>query len=177
MKNRNISRVVMLAMMMLASMSAFAQYVVCTGDNVRLRMGPSTQYPMLVWTSNDKPVYINKGETLTYLGNDTPEFYNVEFDGKSVYISKKYAKLMKAEKKGEKKAVENKSKSVVVAGDNVRLRWEASLDGKIYSNSKGKAIYPPKGTKLTYLGEEGNFFKVKYKGNVLYISKDYTYLK
>ncbi len=177
MKNRNISRVVMLAMMMLASMSAFAQYVVCTGDNVRLRMGPSTQYPMLVWTSNDKPVYINKGETLTYLGNDTPEFYNVEFDGKSVYISKKYAKLMKAEKKAEKKAVDSKSKSVVVAGDNVRLRWEASLDGKIYSNSKGKAIYPPKGAKLTYLGEEGNFFKVKYKGNVLYISKDYTYLK
>lgn len=177
MKNRNISRVVMLAMMMLASMSAFAQYVVCTGDNVRLRTGPSTQYPMLVWTSNDKPVYIDKGETLTYLGNDTPEFYNVEFDGKSVYISKKYAKLVKAEKKAEKKAVENKSKSVVVAGDNVRLRWEASLDGKIYSNSKGKAIYPPKGAKLTYLGEEGNFFKVKYKGNVLYISKDYTYLK
>lgn len=177
MKKRNISRVVMLAMMMLASMSAFAQYVECTGDNVRLRMGPSTQYPILVWTSNDKPVYINKGETLTYLGNDTPEFYNVEFDGKSVYISKKYAKLMKAEKKAEKKAVDSKSKSVVVAGDNVRLRWEASLDGKIYSNSKGKAIYPPKGAKLTYLGEEGNFFKVKYKGNVLYISKDYTYLK
>ena len=185
MKNRSISRVVMLAVMMLASVSAFAQYVVCTGDNVRLRTGPSTQYPMLVWTSNDKPVYIDKGETLTYLGNDTPEFYNVEFDGKSVYISKKYAKLVKADKKAdkksdkkvEKKASDSKAKSVVVAGDNVRLRWEASLEGKIYSNSKGKAIYPSKGAKLTYLGEEGNFFKVKYKGNVLYISKDYSYLK
>ena len=173
MKNRSISRVVMLAMMMLASMSAFAQYVMCTGDNVRLRMGPSTKYPMLVWTSNDKPVYINKGETLTYLGNDTPEFYNVEFDGKSVYISKKYAKLMKAEKQAEG----IQAKYVVVAGDNVRLRWESSLDGKIYSNSKGKAIYPRKGSKLTYLGEEGNFFKVQYKGNILFISKDYTYLK
>ena len=173
MKNRSISRVVMLAMLMLASMSAFAQYVMCTGDNVRLRTGPSTQYPMLVWTSNNKPVYIDKGETLTYLGNDTPEFYNVEFDGKSVYISKKYAKIVKE----EKNQPSVNAKYVVVAGDNVRLRWEASLYGKIYSNAKGKAIYPPKGAKLTYLGEEGNFFKVKYKGNVLYISKDYTYLK
>ena len=56
MKTIRISRVALLALMMLASLSAAAQYVVCTATNVRLRTGPSTAYPMLVWNANNKPV-------------------------------------------------------------------------------------------------------------------------
>lgn len=173
MKNRRMMRAAMMALMMLVAISAAAQYVVCTGNHVRLRTGPSTKYPMLVWTSTGDPVYIDKGEQLTYLGNDTPEFYNVEFDSKSVYISKKFARLVKA----KNEVVDNQAKQVVVAGTNVRLRWGASLDAKVYANSKGVPIYPKKGARLTYLGDEGDFFMVRYQGNVLYISKDYSYLK
>ena len=173
MKTLRISRVALLALMMLASLSAAAQYVVCTATNVRLRTGPSTAYPMLVWNANNKPVYINKGETLTYLGNDTPEFYNVQFDGKSVYISKKYARLV------DNNNYSNSSddKLVVVNGDNVRLRWGPSLTAKIYCDSKGNPVYPKKGTQLGYGGEVGDWYKVLYGNHVLYISKKYCYLK
>lgn len=171
MKTRRVSRFVMLALMMLASTSAAAQYVECTASNVRLRTGPSTQYPMLVWNATNKPVYINKGETLTYLGNDTPEFYNVQFDGKSVYISKKFARLV------NNNAKSNDGKLVVVNGDNVRLRWGPSLTAKIYTDSKGRPVYPKKGTQLGYGGEVGDWYKVLYGNHVLYISKKHCLLR
>lgn len=172
MKNKKLMRAMMLAMLLLASLSAAAQYVVCTGNHVRLRTGPSTGYPMLVWTSTGKPVWINKGQTLTYLG-DANGFYNVLFDGKSVYISKQFARLAGT----NNYSGGNSGSTVVVSGTNVRLRWGPSLNASIYTNGNGRPIYPSKGTRLTYLGQSGNWYKVRYNGNVLYISKDYSYVR
>ena len=67
MKRTKFYRIAMLAVMLVAWVGASAQTVVCTASNVRLRTGPSTSYPMLVWTASNKPVYINKGQSLTYL--------------------------------------------------------------------------------------------------------------
>ena len=44
-------------------------------------------------------------------------------------------------------------------------------------NGYGTPIYPARGARLTYLGQTGNWYKVRYNGNVLYISKDYSYLR
>ena len=164
----------MLAMLLLESLSAAAQYVVCTGNHVRLRTGPSTSYPMLVWTSTGKPVWINKGQTLTYLG-DAYGFYKVLFDGKGVYISKQFARL--AGGGNYYSGGYSSGSTVVVNGVHVRLRWGPSLNASIYTNGYGRPIYPSKGTRLTYLGQSGNWYKVRYNGNVLYISKDYSYLR
>lgn len=176
MKNKSILRALFLVLLFVASLTAAAQYVVSTGNHVRLRTGPSTGYPMLVWNSTGKPVYINKGDRLTYLGNDSYDFYNVLFDGKSVYISKQFARLVYPNS-GYTSSSSSSGSVVVVNGKNVRLRWGPSLNASIYTNGYGKPIYPSKGTRLTYLGQTGNWFKVRYNGNVLYISKDYSYLR
>jgi len=174
MKIRSIYRLMTVVLMLMAWAGVAAQqYVVCNASNVRLRTGPSTNYPMLVWTATNKPVYINKGEKLTYLGDDSKDFYNVQFDGKSVYISKKYAKLMTPAKEVKK---DSKSVLVVVNGENVRLRHGASLNAAIYCDKKGKPVYPPKGARLTYVGEKGDWYKVYYAGKTLYISKKHCYL-
>ena len=168
-------RAMFLALTMMAALGAAAQYVVSTGNHVRLRTGPSTAYPMLVWNSTGKPVYINKGDALTYLGNDTYDFYNVSFDGKSVYISKQFSRLVYP---NSGHTSSNSGGSVVVVdGVNVRLRWGPSLNAAIYTNNHGKPIYPSNGSRLTYLGQSGNWYKVRYGGKVLYISKDYSYLR
>jgi hypothetical protein len=174
MKNRSILRAMFLALLFVASLTAAAQYVVSTGNHVRLRTGPSTSYPMLVWNSTGKPVWINKGQSLTYLG-DANGFYRVLFDGKSVYISKQFSRLVYPNS-GYTSSYSGGS-AVVVNGTHVRLRWGPSLNASIYSNSYGQPIYPARGARLTYLGQSGNWYKVRYNGNVLYISKDYSYLR
>ena len=65
MKKNSILRAAFFALLFVASLTAAAQYVVATGNHVRLRTGPSTGYPMLVWNSTGKPVWINKGDRLT----------------------------------------------------------------------------------------------------------------
>lgn len=174
MKTRTILRAALFAMLFVVSLSAAAQYVVSTGNHVRLRTGPSTNYPMLVWNATGKPVYINKGERLTYLGYETNGFYNVSFDGKSVYISKQFSRLVYG---NSGYTSSSRGTVVVVNGTNVRLRWGPSLNSAIYSNGNGKPIYPKKGARLTYLGQNGNWYMVSYNGNTLYISKDYSYLR
>lgn len=178
MRKMNLNRIAMLALMLVAWVGALAQMVVCTGSNVRLRTGPSTAYPMLVWTSTNKPVYIEKGQSLTYLGNDSKDFYNVQFDGKSVYISKKFARLTTPNDNNKASSSKNAAaKHVVVNGENVRLRWGASLNATIYCDNKNKPIYPSKGAKLNYLGQTGDWYKVSYNGNTLYISKKHCLLQ
>lgn len=48
MKKNSILRAAFFALLFVASLTAAAQYVVATGNHVRLRTGPSTGYPMLV---------------------------------------------------------------------------------------------------------------------------------
>ena len=180
MNYKRFARALFLVLMMLVAMTTAAQFVVVsTTNHLRLRTGPSTKYPMLVWSSTGKPVHINKGESLTYLGNnDTPDFYNVSFDGKSVYVSKQYSLLVNTIP-GPPIPPPNviHGPVVVVNGVSVRLRWGPSLDASVFTNGQGKPIYPSKGSQLTYLGESGNWYKVRYKGNELYISKSYSYLR
>ncbi len=174
MNNKKLLRVMFLALMFVASLTAAAQYVVSTGNHVRLRTGPSTSYPMLVWNSTGNPVWINKGQSLTYLG-DAGGFYRVLFDGKSVYISKQFSRLVYPNS-GYTSGYSGGS-VVVVNGVHVRLRWGPSLNAAVYTNGYGTPIYPARGARLTYLGQAGNWYKVRYNGNVLYISKDYSYLR
>lgn len=62
---------------------------------------------------------------------------------------------------------------VTVKGTNVRLRLGPSTDSPIYAEN-GKTVYPAKGEKLIYLGETDDFYRVKYKGAEVYISKQFS---
>lgn len=61
---------------------------------------------------------------------------------------------------------------VVVNGDNVRLRKTPNIND---NNIITIPLYPEKGDYLEKLGETYNFYKVRYKGNDAYISKQYSH--
>lgn len=64
-----------------------------------------------------------------------------------------------------------KERLAVVGTTTVNVREEASTE----SNKIG---YLGKGSKLDYLGEEGEFFKVKFPdGRIGYVSSDYSYVR
>ena len=67
-------------------------------------------------------------------------------------------------------------KYVVVNGENVRLRLEPSLEAGWLHDAKGNSVHAPKGAKLEYNGEKGDFYYVIYKNNNVYISKKFSYI-
>ena len=170
-----LSRLIMLALMALVSIGASAQYVVCTGNNVRLRYGPSTNSQMLK-ISKGQPVYIQKGQSLNYLGNDGRDFYNVEYNGKSLFISKDFSRLVNNDD-NRRYTVDKNTRYVVVNGNNVRLRYGPSTNANIYRDKRGAPIFPTKGCMLIYAGQTGDWYKAYYDGRIFYISKKHCYLK
>lgn len=65
---------------------------------------------------------------------------------------------------------------VTVTGTGVRLRLAPSLQSETLTTNGGVNIHPNKGEKLECLGQSGDFYKVLYKGKVVYISKQYAKL-
>lgn len=93
------------------------------------------------------------------------------------------AKVKKEEKKAKSKApVASKNgyqpvtfpAYIMVTGTHVRLRWQPSLNGAIYSNSSGTPIYPANGEILYCTGAHGDWNQVVYNGNTLYISRQFS---
>ena len=155
------------------SVSAWAAgQVVVTGNGVRLRLGPSLRSETL---TDNKGVNIhpNKGDKLECLG-EASDFYKVKFKGRTVFISKQFATPVNVRTASPApQPAANGQRYLAVTGDRVRLRMSPSLEGKIYT-FKGKTVYLNKGDKLKYMGESGDFYKVNYQGNYLYVSKQYA---
>lgn len=66
---------------------------------------------------------------------------------------------------------------VVVTGQNVRLRLRPSLSAQTLTYTDGTNVHPRLGQVLKYLGEEGDFYYVSYKGYNVYISKQFAVAK
>lgn len=66
---------------------------------------------------------------------------------------------------------------VVVTGQNVRLRLEPNLSSQTLTYTDGTNVHPRLGQVLKYLGEEGDFYYVSYKGYNVYISKQFSVAK
>ena len=168
MKTRLIS-LLTLALMAISAMAT--DYVVVTGTNVRLRLAPSLNSETL---TNNKGVNIhpNKGQKLVCLGT-SGDFYKVKFNGNNVWISKLYAQPVGNTSATNAAKTTNGQRYVVVTGTNVRLRLAPSTNAKILS-SNGKPVYPAKGERIKYMGDAGDFHKVNYRGNYVYIHKSYA---
>ena len=68
--------------------------------------------------------------------------------------------------------------TVVINGVHVRLRTSPQITAyNILLYENGKPVYLPKGTALTYLGENGDFYVANFRGYTVYISKQYSYLQ
>lgn len=67
---------------------------------------------------------------------------------------------------------------VVVDGTHVRLRTSATTatNENILNDESGKPVYPAKGAVLPYVSTQGNFYKVKYNEQTVFISRDFAHL-
>ena len=73
---------------------------------------------------------------------------------------------------------ENSIQSVVVTGVNVRLRTSPEInDYNIIKDSNGKNLHPNKGERLECIGEDGDFYLVNFRGNNVYISKQFVVIQ
>lgn len=66
---------------------------------------------------------------------------------------------------------------VVVTGQNVRLRLTPSLAAGTLTYTDGTNVHPRRGQVLTYVGEEGDFYMVNYRGYNVYVSKQFSYAR
>lgn len=94
---------------------------------------------------------------------------------------KEYDEFMAANPSGSKSDSSDKAKTngkvskVKVTGVNVRLRKTPEMsDGNIIKKSDGTNLHPNKGDILECLGESGDFYRVKFKGQDAYISKKFA---
>lgn len=71
---------------------------------------------------------------------------------------------------------ETSPKYVVVNATNLRLRYGPSLEDDTYKGPDGKNQHVDKGECFPYLDEEGDFYKIDYNGQELWVAKEFTYL-
>ena len=73
---------------------------------------------------------------------------------------------------------ENSIQTVVVTGVNVRLRTSPEInDYNIIKDASGKNLHPNKGEQLQCIGEDGDFYLVNFRGNNVYISKQFAVIQ
>ena len=159
---------VMLTVMVLSAVAA--NYVTVTGTDVRLRLKPSLKSETLTNTRGEN-IHPAKGQKLECLG-ESGDFYKVKFKGQVVYISKKFARADAVAKQPAKQATTGQ-RYVVVTGTDVRLRLQPSLKAGTLQRG-GVNVHPKKGERIKLMGAEGDFYKVNYQGNYVYIHKKYA---
>ncbi len=168
-----LKKIISLFLIAVVALAAAAtDYVTVTGTDVRLRLKPSLQSETL---TNNRGVNLHpaKGQRLECLG-ESGDFYKVVFNGKQVYISKKFAKLNgTAATTAVKPKANGGQQYVVVTGESVRLRLQPSLQAKTLQRS-GVNVHPKKGERIKLMGQSGDFYKINYQGNYVFIHKDYA---
>ena len=69
------------------------------------------------------------------------------------------------------------SRFVVIDGSQLRLRLAPSTSSDTFKWPDGTNRHPNVGDKYRYLGESGDFYKIDFNGNELWVSKQYTHLE
>lgn len=72
---------------------------------------------------------------------------------------------------------EDGSQFVVIDGSQLRLRLGPSTDSDTFKWPDGTNRHPDVGEVFKYLGESGDFYKIDYNGNEVWVSKQYTHLE
>ena len=128
-----------------------------SGDSVRLRMGPSTDFAAIAT--------LNKNTSVKITG-ETGSWYEVSANGQYGYMSKDYIKIVST---ASSATVEKMDKIGIVTGDGVRMRSGA---GTSYSTIG----YYNKGIQVKVTGKTGSWYAVSYNGLSGYMSADYVKL-
>lgn len=127
-----------------------------SGDAVRLRMGPGSDFAVLG--------SYNKNTSVKVTGK-TDSWYEISVNGKYGYMSADYIKLGSSVSEPDEK-LDNVG---IVTGNGVRMR---SGPGTSYST----VGYYNKGIQLKVTGKTGSWYAVSYNGLSGYMSADYVRL-
>lgn len=73
--------------------------------------------------------------------------------------------------------VDANTKFVVIDGSGLRLRLAPSTSSDTFKWSDGTNRHPNVGDKFKYLGESGDFYKIDFNGNEVWVSKQYTHIE
>lgn len=63
---------------------------------------------------------------------------------------------------------------VTITGVGVRMRYGPGLDYGYYKDARGNTISPKKGEKLELLGQDGDWYEVRFGQDVAYVFKQYA---
>lgn len=81
------------------------------------------------------------------------------------------------EEEGHQQSNSGVSRFVVIDGSQLRLRLGPSTSSDTFKWPDGTNRHPNVGDKYRYLGESGDFYKIDFNGNELWVSKQYTHLE
>jgi len=118
-----------------------------TGNSVRLRWSPG---------GKDSGMRMNKGDKLQWI-DYYDGWYSVNYGGNVLYISSQYVK---------RTSQAQNNAMVVVNGDRVVLRKTPG--------GKDSGLRANNGDRFVYCGQQGDWNKIKYKGNYYWVSKKYS---
>ena len=135
--------------------------IVNVSSSLNVREGAST---------SSKVIGSLSGNTKVTIIGEEGAFYKIEYKGSHGYVAKEYIKDIKDEVVTEPEkpsAPENSNKTgVVTASKGLNVRKEANTSSQIVGILNS-------GESVEILGEENGFYKINYKGQEAYASKNY----
>ncbi|MBS5922213.1 MAG: SH3 domain-containing protein, partial [Clostridium perfringens] len=135
--------------------------IVNVSSSLNVREGASTSSKVIGSLSGSSKV--------TIVGEEGA-FYKIEYNGSHGYVAKEYIKDIKDEvvTEPEKPSTPENSKKtgVVTASKGLNVRKEANTSSQIVGILNS-------GESVEILGEENGFYKINYKGQEAYASKNY----
>ncbi|XZL44577.1 SH3 domain-containing protein [Clostridium perfringens] len=135
--------------------------VVNVSSSLNVREGAST---------SSKVIGSLSGNTKVTIIGEEGEFYKIEYKGSHGYVAKEYIKDIKDEVVTEPEKPSNpensKKTGVVTASKGLNVRKEANTSSQIIGILNS-------GESVEIIGEENGFYKITYKGQEAYASKNY----
>ena len=140
--------------------------IVNVSSSLNVREGAST---------SSKVIGSLSGNTKVIIVGEEGAFYKIEYKGSHGYVAKEYVKDVTESNNSnqgtqtpEKPSTpENTEKTGIVnVSISLNVREGASTSSKVIGSLSGN-------TKVTIIGEEGEFYKIEYKGSHGYVAKEY----
>ena len=135
--------------------------IVNVSSSLNVREGAST---------SSKVIGSLSGNTKVTIVGEEGAFYKIEYKGSHGYVAKEYIKDIKDEVVTEPEKPSNpensKKTGVVTASKGLNVRKEANTSSQIVGILNS-------GESVEIIGEENGFYKITYKGQEAYASKNY----
>lgn len=146
-----------------------------SSDTLNVRQGPGKQYDIIL--------ILHKNDSVTLTG-DTGEYYRIQVNGKTGYVSKDYISLSKPSAKvavnvtsapTAKASVQQSSAPNVTSYNAKGIVSSTSVNMRSMPTTSAEIIYKiSQNTEFEITGISGDFYRVKYSGKTGYVAKDYV---